>query len=151
MSILKKIILVSSIITLTTVANISIAKDSDLPKSMAEEGSLKRVMQGLLNDTQQLTKAMLMEDFANIEKIANNIADHPKASLAIRMKLMKAMGTQMVKFKSNDDVVHGAAVAMAKNASNKDIKAVAENFQTMIGGCMSCHSEFKNKVAAIFK
>lgn len=148
---LKKILVASSIITLTTLANVSIAKDSSLPEPSAEEGSLKRVMQGLLTDTQQLTKAMLTEDFTSIEKIAHNIADHPKASLAIRMKLIKAIGTQMVKFKSNDDVVHGAAVAMAKNANNKDIKAIAENFQTMIGGCMSCHSEFKTKVLAILK
>ena len=61
------------------------------------------------------------------------------------------MGKEMANFKSNDDVVHGAAVAMAKNANQQDLKAIAENFQTMIGGCISCHSEFKTKVAAILK
>ena len=151
MSTLKKTLLLSSIIAFTTVANISIAKDSNLPKLTAKEGTLKRVMQGLLTDTQQLTKAMLMEDFATIETLANNIANHPKPSLATRMTIMKTMGEEMVKFKSNDEVVHGAAVAMAKNANNKDIKAITENFQTMIGGCMSCHSEFKTKVSAILK
>ncbi|GAA6173684.1 hypothetical protein NBRC116592_33540 [Colwellia sp. KU-HH00111] len=146
---LKKTLVISSLLVLTGLSNTLQANNTDLIQ--AKEGSLKQVMQGLLIDTQQLTKAMLMEDFKTIETLANNIANHPKPSLATRMTLMKAMGKEMANFKSNDDVVHGAAVAMAKNANQQDLKAIAENFQTMIGGCISCHSEFKTKVAAILK
>lgn len=146
---LTKTLVISSLLVLTGLSNTLQANNTDLIQ--AKEGSLKQVMQGLLIDTQQLTKAMLMEDFKTIETLANNIANHPKPSLATRMTLMKAMGKEMANFKSNDDVVHGAAVAMAKNANQQDLKAIAENFQTMIGGCISCHSEFKTKVAAILK
>lgn len=146
---LKKTLVISSLLVLTGLSNTLQANNTDLIQ--AKEGSLKQVMQGLLIDTQQLTKAMLMEDFKTIETLANNIANHPKPSLATRMTLMKAMGKEMANFKSNDDVVHGAAVAMAKNANQQDLKAIAKNFQTMIGGCISCHSEFKTKVAAILK
>jgi len=148
---LKKTLIASSILAFTTVINFSIASEGDLSKLSAAKGSLKLVMQGLLVDTQQLTEAMFMEDFANIEQIAKNIADHPKPSMETRKKLMKAMGAEMAKFKANDDVVHESAVAMVKNAQNKDIKAIGKNFQTMIGGCVSCHSEFKAKVSTIFK
>ena len=147
----KKILIASSILAFTTVINFSLAKETDVSKSSAEEGSLKLVMQGLLADTQNLTAALLREDFASIEKIAQNIAEHPKPSMETRMKLMKAIGTEMAKFKANDSVVHGAAVAMVKNAQNKDIKAVGENFQRMIDGCISCHGEFKAKVSAILR
>jgi cytochrome c556 len=147
---IKKLLIASSILAFTTVINFSIAKESDLSKPNAAKGSLKLVMQGLLADTQALTAAMLMEDFTSIEKIAKEIADHPKPILETRMKLMKAMGAEMAKFKIHDGVVHGAAVDMVKNAQNKDIIAIGENFQNMIGGCVSCHSEFKARVSAIF-
>jgi len=148
---LKKILITSSIIALIATVNFSSASENSLLKKSAAEGSLKLVMQGLLVDTQQLTSAMLTEDFTLIEKIAKNIADHPKPSMATRMKLMKAMGAEMGKFKANDGVVHGAAVAMVKSAQNKDIKAVGDNFQTMISGCLSCHGEFKAKISSILK
>ena len=146
---LKKLLIVSATLLLTTAVNISIAKESTT--TAASEGSLKLVMQGLLADTQQLTTAIFNEDFAAIELVAKNIADHPKPSMATRMKLMKAMGADMAKFKANDGVVHGAAVDMVKNAQKKDIKAIGENFQTMIGGCLACHGEFKAKVSDILK
>lgn len=154
----KKWLLASSLIILTTtnlsIANDAVNSDSVSAKTLtvnAPEGSLKLVMQGLLKDTQALTSAMLNEDFALVAVQANNIADHPKPSMAIRKQLMKAMGADMVKFKANDDVVHNAAVAIIKNAEQKNIKGVGDNFKKMIGGCLSCHSSFKNSVSAIFK
>ncbi len=141
----------TSILILITVANFSIANEKGISKESAAKGSLKLVIQGLLVDTPQLTAVMLTEDFVKIEKVAKNIVDHPKPSMATRMKLMKAMGSDMAKFKANDGVVHGAAVAMVENAQNKDIKAVGANFQTMISGCLACHGEFKAKVSDILK
>ena len=146
----KKILITTSILMLTTAVNLSIADENPSSQPTAPEGSLKLVMQGLLADTQQLTAAMLIEDFANIEKNAKNIADHPKASLATRMKLMKAMGTEMARFKANDSIVHNAAVNMTKNAQQKNIQGITDDFKTMIGGCVSCHSEFKTRVSAMF-
>jgi len=159
----KQLLLTSSLLILTT-ANFSMANDtvsSDVVNSdtvsahtiklNAKEGSLKLVMQGLLKNTQQLTAAMLSEDFISIEHQANAIADHPKPSMAMRKKLMKAMGSDMAKFKANDYIVHSAAVDITKSAQQKNIKGVGENFKKMIGGCLSCHSSFKNRVSAIFK
>jgi len=154
----KKLLLASSLLILTT-ANFSIANNTvnsdsvsaDTVKVNAPEGSLKLVMQGLLKDTQALTSAMLNEDFSLITTQAKNIAEHPKPSMAIRKKLMKAMGADMAKFKANDNIVHSAAVEIMKSAQQKNIKGVSENYKKMIGGCLACHSEFKNRVSAILK
>ena len=67
------------------------------------------------------------------------------------MKLMKAMGTEMARFKANDSIVHNAAVNMTKNAQQKNIQGITDDFKTMIDGCVSCHSEFKTRVSAILK
>ena len=159
----KKWLLASSLLILTT-ANFSIANDTvdsdkvstdvistDIAKTNANEGSLKLVMQGLLKNTQQLTAAMLNEDFTSIEYQAKKIADHPKPSMATRKKLMKAIGTDIAKFKANDNIVHGAALDIVTNAQQKNIMGVGENFKKMIGGCLSCHNSFKNKVSEMLK
>ena len=142
---MKKKLTLGLFITLTSISAYTATNN------VAPEGSLKLVMQGLLKDTQQLTAAMLTEDFVLIEKLSGNIAKHPKPSMATRMKLMKAMGSDMAKFKANDDVVHSAAVAINESAQQQDIKAAGEHFKKLIGGCLSCHVDFKNRVADILK
>ena len=142
----KKLLLATSLVILTTV-NVSMANDT----VKAPEGSLKLVMQGLLKDTQELTAAMLNEDFTLIATKAENIADHPKPSMATRMKIMKAMGADMAQFKANDEIVHKAALDIMTNAQQKNIDGVGENYKKMIGGCLSCHSQFKDSVSALFK
>ena len=142
----KKLLLATSLVILTTV-NVSMANDT----VKAPEGSLKLVMQGLLKETQELTAAMLNEDFTLIATKAGNIADHPKPSMATRMKIMKAMGADMAQFKANDETVHKAALDIMTNAQQKNIDGVGENFKKMIGGCLSCHGQFKDSVSALFK
>jgi len=142
---MKKSLVIGSFLILNGISTQTIANEAAL------EGSLKLVMQGLLSDTQKLTGAMLTEDYVLMEQLSKRIADHPKPSMATRMKLMKAMGADMAQFKKNDGVVHGAAVNMTKAAQEKDIKRVGENFQTMINGCLSCHSQFKSRVSEILK
>jgi cytochrome c556 len=141
--VIKKKQLFTTIFLMLVTTNIANANNAEV--------TLKSVMQGLLLDTQLLTAAMLNEDFALIAMKAKNIAKHPKPSKATRMKIMKALGADMAKFKSNDIVVHNAAVEIAKNAQQKNIKGVGENYQKMIGGCLSCHSAFKNKVIDVLK
>jgi cytochrome c556 len=154
----KKWLFATSLLILTT-ANFSIANDAmssemvgvETVKEKAKEGSLKFVMQGLLKDTQELTSAMLNEDFILITAKAKHIADHPKPSMATRNKLMKAMGAEMINFKAYDFVVHNAALEIVKSAQQNNIDGVGENFKKMIGGCLSCHNMFKSRVSAILK
>ncbi len=64
---------------------------------------------------------------------------------------MMAMGSDMATFKANDMIVHNAALNMVKSAQQKNIQLVSDDFNIMIGGCVSCHQAFKNKVADILK
>lgn len=145
----KKYLLATSLAILVT-ANVSMAHDAQVSSS-ATESSLKTVMQGLLKDTQALTAAMLNEDYLLIEAQAKKIAQHPKPSMAIRMKIVKVMGADMANFKANDVVVHQGAVDIMTHAKQKNINGVSESFKQMISGCLSCHVAFKNRVSAVLK
>lgn len=124
------------------------------PLTLAEEAqqvTFKSVMQGLLTDTQQITKGIVLEDFALIQQAAEKIVDHPKPDLAVRMKLVKAMGSEMGKFKAKDTVVHDSAVKLVEAAKAKDMLAISKEYQVLVNGCLACHSSFKEKVANILK
>ena len=150
MKFIKKSLITSTLLLLASTTTVSFAHNHEASQQSVTPQDLKTVMQGLLKDTHLLTTAMLTENFTVIELAASNIANHPKPPMQVRKKLMMAMGADMAKFKANDNIVHGAAVAMVESAQNKDIKAVGKNYQTMIGGCLSCHAEFKTKVSGIF-
>ena len=151
MLIQKTTLLVSSflILAMSNFVSANVGASHETVQKTAADMSLKQVMQGLLLDTQQLTEAMLNEDFKLIAEKANKIANHPKPSMNIRKKVMKALASDMLKFKANDIVVHTAAVEIANSAKQKNITGVGENFNKMIGGCLSCHRLFKNKVSVI--
>lgn len=135
----------------TSLIILSLSALPSLANNTASEVTFKTVMQGLLTDTQNITEGIVLEDFTLIEKAATNIVDHPKPDLAIRMKLVKAMGSQMGKFKAKDTVVHDSAVALVKAAQAKNMDAVTQEYQTLINGCLACHTSYKEKVANILK
>ncbi len=135
----------------TSLIIFSLSSLPSLAKNTTSEVSFKTVMQGLLTDTKNITEGIVLEDFTLIEKAAKNIVDHPKPDLAIRMKLVKAMGSEMGKFKAKDTVVHNSAVALVKAAQAKKIDAVTQEYQTLINGCLGCHASYKEKIANILK
>ena len=139
---LKKTILISLSLWLFSSQVIAIEK---------QQITFKKVMQGLLVDTQNITKGIVLTDFTLIEKSAKKIVDHPKPDLAIRMKIVKALGSDMGKFKAKDNVVHKSAVNLLKAAKLKNMEAVTQEYQALINGCLGCHSQFKDKVAAALK
>ncbi len=139
---LKKVILVSLSIGLFSSQVTAVEK---------QQITFKKVMQGLLVDTQNVTKGIVLTDFALIEKSAKKILKHPKPDLAVRMKMVKALGSDMGKFKAKDDVVHSTAVSLLKAAQSKNMKAVTQAHQALINGCLGCHSQFKDKVSAALK
>jgi cytochrome c556 len=140
------------LVTLTLMITTSLYALADSSTKSAEilaNVTLKSVMQGLLKETQQLTQGIILQDFSLIAQSASKIADHPTPSMMTKIKLMKALGTDMVKFKSKDDVVHNSSVAIVKYAQEKNLAAIQQKYQIMIDGCVACHSEFKEKVASI--
>jgi len=137
-------------VLLTSLAILALNPQSSFAES-SEPVTFKSVMQGLLTDTKKITEGIVLEDFALIESSANKIVSHPKPDLIVRMKLIKAIGSEMGKFKAKDTIVHDSAVNLVKAAQAKDMAAVKQEYSTLINGCLGCHSNFKEKVAKILK
>lgn len=120
------------------------AETSDKPVS-----DLRSVMQGLLENTQQITAGIFLQDFNEIELAANKIADHPTPGMATKTKLLASLGAEMGKFKQFDTLVHNTAVNIASAASDKNMVAAMTAYHQLINGCQACHSEFKQRVTEI--
>ncbi|MDQ7048109.1 MAG: cytochrome c [Enterobacterales bacterium] len=119
--------------------------------SEQENVTLKGVMQGLLKSNLKLNESIVLQNFSAIELAANQIGHHPKPDMKIRMQLVKNMGTEMGQFKSMDNVVHNAALAIEAAAKSQDMEQVLVQYSTMIKGCQACHGKYKKRVAEIFK
>ena len=116
----------------------------------AQQTTLKQVMRGLLNDSQEMSEAIFLRNFEQIKKAAIKIANHPAPAMEIRRKLAKNLGAEMDVFKSFDMKVHNAAVVIAKAASEKNMKLVVTEYHQLVDGCQSCHSNFKQRISKIF-
>lgn len=112
---------------------------------------LRLVMQGLLEDTQQITAGIFLQDFSKIELAANKIAHHPTPGMATKTKLIASLGAEMAKFKTFDTVVHDTAVVIATAAAEEDMEATMAAYHQLIDGCQACHSEFKQRVVKILE
>jgi len=135
---------------LTSVAIIIIIPYLALAEDV-QQVTFKDVMKDLLINTQQITKGIVLEDFSLIEQAATRIVNHPKPDLAVRMKLVKAMGSEMSKFKAKDTIVHNSATKLVEAAKTKNMLAVSKEYQVLVNGCLACHSRFKEKVTNILK
>jgi len=112
---------------------------------------LKLVMNGLLKDTQLLTEGIFLQDFNKIKLAASNIADHPTPGKETMQKVMEHLGTEMPTFKGFDMKVHNTAVLIAKAANENDMIGVVDNYHQLVDGCLSCHNDFKKRVAKVLE
>lgn len=120
-------------------------------ESTTQNTSLAGIMQGLLIDTQQITKGIFTDNFEIIEKATNNIAAHPEVPKSTKMKLVNFLGPKMADFKAYDMTVHNAAVNISKAAKGKEMDKVLKEYQQMINACQSCHNHFKTSVQKLLK
>jgi len=120
-------------------------------KSTPATGDLKVIMNGLLDDTKLLTEGIFLEDFAQIEQAANNIANHPMIKMESKKKILATLGEEMSLFKGFDAKVHNASLEIAKSATNKDLVSVVSIYYQMIDGCFSCHNKYKNKISKLLQ
>lgn len=112
---------------------------------------LKQVMRGLLEETQQLTAGIFLQDFRKIELAANKIANHPGPGMVVKTKLIAKLGPEMAKFKQLDSVVHNAAVVITRAAAENNMATIMTSYHQLIDGCQSCHSEFKQHIAKVLE
>lgn len=113
--------------------------------------TLKELMGQLYADLQEVNLGMFYGDLKKVAVAAKRIADHPLIRPDQRMKIAKALGPKMGKFKSYDTNVHDAGVAIAMAANEENLPGVIENYNTMIDNCMQCHIQFRDKINEILK
>lgn len=144
---LKKVTLASSLIISLAVMTSSNANHHDKLVNENSTVTFKQVMKGLLAETKMITEGIILEDFSIIESAASRIVKHPKPALSQRKKLMKNLASDIATFKGLDHVVHGGAEKIVQAAKNKKIDKVLAEYQRMITGCQSCHSQFKERLS----
>jgi len=108
---------------------------------------LKYIMQEMIVNTQLLTKGIFYEDYQQIMQAAKNIADHPEPGLTSKVKLMNYMGKEMVEFKKLDTFVHDTAIKISNAAQQKNMPEIITEYHTLIDGCQSCHTNYKQSVS----
>ena len=114
-----------------------------------KKNKLQIVMQNLLQDTQDIVRGMMLEDYTIISEAADRIAAHPAPGLGIKIKLMRTMGGELFKFKALDGAVHDRAVSIRKASRVKDMGLITIEYNRLLNGCQSCHTQFKTKISNI--
>jgi cytochrome c556 len=147
MNSIKKIILITSTVIAMSIISQTHAEHHEPHIDKDSKVTFKLVMQGLLSDTKLITQGIILEDFALVEFAADGIVNHRKPAMSQRKKLMAALGTQMATFKDFDHIVHGGAMKIKQAAKDKNMVTVIAEYQKLITGCQSCHSNFKAELA----
>ncbi|MBT8094066.1 MAG: hypothetical protein KJP08_04590 [Gammaproteobacteria bacterium] len=117
--------------------------------TLTSEGpELKDIMQELRNNLVDISDGLLMDDFEQIARGATAIARHPKIPSAQVQLVAAELGPEMAAFKQLDNLVHDLSIEISAAASLRDRDAVISGYQSLIEGCLACHSTYKERVAA---
>ncbi len=115
--------------------------------SEAEE--LKEIMQGLRNNLVDISDGLLTDDFEKIAQGADGIAGHPQIP-PWQVKLVAAeLGSEMPAFKRLDTIVHDLSLDISAAATTHDRDGAISGYQRLLEGCLACHSNYKERVAAV--
>lgn len=111
---------------------------------------LRRIMQELGKNMQDVTAGISREDWALVASIAPRIADHPQPPISEKMRILSFVGTDMGRFKGYDGKTHQAARALEEAAAGGDGNSVIAAFANLQGSCLACHQSFRKPLVAHF-
>ena len=107
---------------------------------------LRTIMNELNMNTLKVVDAVMREDFSLIESGARAIADHERAPVEERKRIVGHLGERAVVFKAVDVELHDSASAMADAAAKHDMDGVLNNLSRVQKGCVRCHLAFRSEV-----
>mgnify|MGYP000288625011 CR=1 FL=1 len=116
------------------------------PEPAAHEGSLKTIMVDLGQQMARVQTALWVEDLEAVSEAATQIADHPHVSPEERARVQAALGTDFAAFASGDRALHDGAVRLSEAASAKDLDATLRELGAVQVGCVSCHTQFRERL-----
>ena len=104
------------------------------------------LMAGLERDMAALSAALWRADFDAIADHATAIANHPQVPPAERQTIAGVLGEDMAAFKTVDTRVHDLAVRIRTLAENEDLDAILTTEAELRQGCVTCHTEFRDRL-----
>ncbi len=123
--------------------------------SQAEEvifdSGYSEVMQNNVSNMQDILFGIMVEDYKQVENIAEDIAYQPGPDLEKRLALLQKLEMEAVTFKLHEDKVRQNALKLMKAAEKKDRLEVLEKFSTLATSCTECHIGYREKVRSFQK
>jgi len=110
---------------------------------------LKKIMQGLRNNTVSMLDGLLTDDFDAVAVAANEIAHHPSIPGAQVQLVARELGAEMPAFKQFDQQVHDLSLSILAAAEEQDRDRAVADYQQMLNGCLACHAAYKERVAMV--
>lgn len=112
----------------------------------SEEKPLLEVMQGLMENMEQINRGIWYEQYGMIDTAATQIAHHPKALAEERSAIAKKLGKEMSQFAQFDQVVHHHSDSIAMAARQQDMSEILRHYQIVHSGCVNCHSNYRDRL-----
>ncbi len=136
----RLILTIAMIISSQLAATEAIAQPAAEPE---EPLVLRKIMQDMGRNMQQIADGISREDWQLVEKNALLVADHPQPPLSEKVRIMAYFNTDMSKFKSHDKKTHDTARLLSQSAADRDGFAVISDFASLQQSCLSCHQRFR--------
>jgi len=119
---------------------------STTPSFADDPKNFKEVMQRIEVNMSKLVGHIMKEEYADIIKISEHVANHEEPPLSHRLRIIAELGTDFSNFKSHDDDVHINSVAMQEAAEKKDMDAVIASYGKTMQSCNNCHKKYRERV-----
>lgn len=104
------------------------------------------MMQQLLSDMNQVNTGIFTENYEMIARGSHAIADHPAMTPSDKQLIKQTLGNDFPQFVKIDMQVHHHADSIAAAARNHDMREVLRHQNIVKRGCVSCHSEFRQRI-----
>lgn len=145
----KYLICAVLLLTFTVLPAWLIAEDNNVQdaameqKNTSEDLALRSIMRELDENMREVVGAISRENWQQIVKVAPLIADHAEPPFSEKARILRFVGTEVVRFRGYDRQVHEAAMEMGEKARQEDGEAVIQAFSRVQKNCLACHQKFK--------
>jgi len=117
--------------------------------SSGDDLTLKEIMQGLRDDFVRIGDGLLHDNFEQVAEGALGIAEHPRIPPDQVKRVATELGEEMPGFKLMDKHVHDLSLQVKAAADASDRDTALRSYLAMMKGCMACHVNYKERIAAI--
>lgn len=115
--------------------------------AVANEPSLKDIMQGLRDSLVAMTDGLLLGEPDTVAQAASKISGHAPISDRERPIIIKTLGSEMPGFAQLDERVHALSISIGEAAARDELGRAEQEYQQMIAACLACHTAYKARVS----